>query len=53
MANAGVRPPEEQQYSHEKGLEIVVSIELCAVIYSYFPKCLGKKQKREFKFPNL
>lgn len=51
-AGAGVHSPEEQQYSHEKGLEIVVPIELCSVIYSYLPKGLGEKNRKEsLNFP--
>lgn len=52
MAKAAVPLPEKQQYSHEKGLEIIVPTELSVVIYSYLPKCLEPKQ-REFKLPNL
>lgn len=52
MAKAAVHLPEKQQYSHEKGLEIVVPTELSVVVYSYLPKCL-EAQQREFKLPNL
>lgn len=36
--------PEEQEHCHEKGLEVVVTIELCVIIYSNLPKRLSTRQ---------
>lgn len=41
-----VLTPEEQEHCHEKGLEVVVSIELCVVVYSNLPKYLSTRQTR-------
>lgn len=51
-ANADAHWPEEQKHSHEKGLKVVVPIELSVVIYGYLPKCLETKQ-RAFNVPEV